>query len=95
MQHLCCSNCILNYTCITLEQLREKYSLSLACLLSINGQAVELVQSIEKSSRQCFQAPMGRTVKIRYKEECKNIIEFVGLTRINQKEVEALKSIQR
>ena len=38
---------------------------------------------------------MGRTVKIRYKEEWKNIIEFVGLTRINQKEVEALKSLQR
>ena len=38
---------------------------------------------------------MGRTVKVRYKEECKNIIELVGLTRINQKEVEALKSILR
>ena len=38
---------------------------------------------------------MGRTVKIRYKEECQKIVEFVGLTRINQNEVEALKSIQR
>ena len=81
--------------CITLEQLREKYCLSLVCLLSKNGRAVELVQSIEKSSQQCFQAPMERTVKIRYKEECKNIIEFVVLTRINQKDAEALKSILR
>ena len=94
-QNLCCSKCILYYTCITLQLLRGKYCPSLVCLLSNNGRVVELVQSVEKSSQQCFRAPTRRTVKIRYKEECKNIIEFVGLTRINQKEVEALKSILR
>ena len=47
-------------------------------LLSKNGRAVELVQSVKKSFRQFFQAPTGRTVKIRYREECKNIIELVG-----------------
>ena len=66
--------------------------ITLDCILSKNSCVVEFTLSVEEFST-IWALQRKKVVKMRFKEEYNNIFELVGLPKIDQQKVEALKGI--